>query len=98
MVMSDIEWIKEIRRWVQSDKAEKSAINLSNAFRDLRQNLEPLNKELKELGSNTKKSKQLLSQLTTIQENVEKQTNTLILLTIVMTIFTVLQFYLTFLR
>lgn len=95
--MSDIEWFKEFRRLLLSDKAEKSAINLSNAFRDLRQNLEPLNKELKELNSNTKKSKNLLSQLTTLQKDVKTQTNWLIRLTIIIAIFAALQLYLTFL-
>ena len=79
--MSELEWVKEFRRWLQSDKAEKSAKNLSEAFRGLRQNIEPLNKELKELNSSAKKSKKLLAKLANLQKGVEKQTTCLIILT-----------------
>jgi len=87
----ELEWAKEIRRWTQGNKAEQSAKNLSDAFGSLRQNLEPLNKELRELNSNTKKSKNLLGKIATLQEGVDRQTNWLIALTIIMVIFAVIQ-------
>jgi len=71
--MNDLDLIKEIRLWWQSSKAEQSARGLADAFRDLRQNLEPLNKELRELNVNTKKSKNLLAKLAKLQEGVDKQ-------------------------
>lgn len=93
--MHELEWFKEFRRWIESDKAEKSAKNLSEAFRNLRQNIEPLNKELKELNSSAKKSKELLAKLANLQKGVEKQTKWLIILTVVMILFAALQLYLT---
>jgi prefoldin subunit 5 len=95
--MNELELVKEARRWLLSDPT-KYVSTLSNTFNDLRQNLEPLNKELKELNSNVKKSKKLLSQLTSLQRGVKNQTNWLILLTAIMTIFVILQLCLTFLH
>ena len=89
--MTELDWAKEIRHWVQGGKAEQSAKGLSDAFGSLRQNLAPLNKELRELNANTKKSKNLLRKIATLQEGVDTQTKWLIALTIVMVIFAVIQ-------
>jgi len=96
--MNELEWIKEFRRWLESEKAEKSARNLADAFLMLRQNIEPLNKELKDLNSNTKKSKDLLSKIAGLQEEAEKQTTWMMRLTIIMAIFTAVQLYLTWIK
>jgi len=95
--MSELEWIKEARHWFQGGQAEKSARGLSDALKELRQNVMPLNQELKELNSNAKKSKELLNELTKLQKGVEKQTNWLIALTIVMVILGAIQIYLAYL-